>query len=57
MLRVVGLLLGVPAVVAGVALASGSGTLSLSLIEAFLTAAFIIGFAVAAADRTIRRNI
>jgi len=55
MLRTVSLLLGVPATVAGAALARRA--LSLSLIEVLLTAAFIIGFAVVAAGWTIHRNI
>ena len=54
MLQIVGPSLGVPAGVAGVVLANG--TLSLSLIEFFLTVAFIIGFAIVAAGWTIRRD-
>ena len=55
MLRIVILLLGVPAIVAGAVLADRA--LSLSLIEFFLAVTFIIGFAVAAAGWTIRRNV
>jgi hypothetical protein len=55
MLRVVSLLLGVPAVVSGAVLADRA--LSLSLIEVFLAVTFIIGFAVAAAGWTIRRDV
>jgi hypothetical protein len=55
MLRIVSLLLGVPATVAGGVLAGRA--LSLSLIEVFLTVAFIIGFAIVAAGWTIRRDV
>ena len=54
MLRIASLLLGVPAA-AGIVLASRAP--SLSFIGMFLTVAFIIGFAVAAAGWTIRRNV
>ncbi len=53
MLPIVGLLFGVPAIVAGGALADRA----LSLIEVFLTVAFIIGFAILAAGWTISRDI
>jgi hypothetical protein len=52
---IISLFIGVPAAVVGVVLASR--TLSLSLIEVVLTVAFIIGFAVAAAGWTIRRDV
>ena len=52
MLRIAGLLLGVPAVAAVVLLADRAVRLSLT----FLAVAFIIGFAVAAAGWTIRRD-
>jgi hypothetical protein len=55
MLRLVSLLLGLPAVVAGVFLADRA--LGLSLIEVFVAITFIIGFAVAAAGWTIRRDV
>jgi hypothetical protein len=55
MLRIVSLLLGVPAIVAGILLANS--TLGLSLVEVFLTVAFIIGFAIVAAGWTIRRDV
>jgi hypothetical protein len=55
MLRIVSLMVGVAAGVVGIVLANR--TLSLSLIEFFLTVAFILGFAIAAAGWTIRRDI
>ena len=55
MLRIVILLLGVPAIVGGAILADRA--LSLSLIEVFVAVTFIIGFAVAAAGWTIRRDV
>ena len=55
MLRIVSLLLGGPAVISGAILADRA--LSLSLIEVFVAVIFIIGFAVAAAGWTIRRDV
>jgi hypothetical protein len=52
--QIVSLMSGVAAGVAGIVLANR--TLSLSIIEVSLTVVFILGFAIAAAGWTIRRD-